>query len=336
MKIERILIVGLGSIGRRHLAIIKELYPLIEIAVLRHNDLNKDANENVGVKICTSSIDEVMLFKPQAAIIANPASKHLVIATKLANQGVHILIEKPIADSSVGVSQLIDLCSKNKLVLMTGYNLRFLPSLIDFRNLINTNKVGNIFSIHAEVGQHLSDWRSDVDYKKTVSAKKELGGGILLELSHEIDYLYWIFGPIKWVKSHVEKVSNLDIDVEDCANVILGFEGSLGHKNTASLSMDCFRHDPVRKCIVIGESGTLKWNGISGEVKYYSKTGNGWEVLFSLKPNRDFTYIEEIKHFFFCIEEGKTSIVTGEDGLNAVHGVEAINRSNINGGIVYL
>jgi predicted dehydrogenase len=336
MFVKRILIVGLGSIGRRHLSNIRKLYPFMKIAILRHGKGIEEDDSDLGVEFCTTSLEQVILFRPQAAIIANPATKHLDIAIKLAENGVHIFVEKPISESSNRVSKLIKICIKKNIVLMTAYNLRFLPSLIEFRRLINNNKMGSIYSIHAQVGQHLSEWRKDVDYRKTVSANKKLGGGILLELSHEIDYLNWIFGSIKWVKSHVAKLSNLEIDVEDIAIAILGYEDSLGQENTVLLNMDFFRQDPIRKCTIVGELGTLKWNGISGEVSYYSNDIKNWTVLFSSKTNKNFTYIEEIKHYFNSIKEGKTPSITGEDGLKAVLGVEAIQQSNIEGGIAYL
>lgn len=334
--IERILIVGFGSIGRRHVRIIKKLFPDIFITVLRHKDCDPKDSEIIDFHNCTTSIDKAISLKPQAAIIANPATKHLEFAKQLAQKRIHLLIEKPIAASSQGIKEFINLCIEKKIVLMTGYNLRFLPSLIDFRKQIKLNKIGNLYSIRTEVGQYLPNWRTDSDYRKTVSSQKDLGGGVLLELSHEIDYLSWIFGPIKWVKSNVSRQSELEINVEDTANIILGFESSLNGELIATLNMDFIRHDTVRQCVVIGEKGTLRWDGISGEVQYFPENGKEWEVLFSSMPEKDFTYIEEIKHFFFSIERKSSPLVSGEEGLNAVLGVEAIHRSNNSGSIVYL
>jgi predicted dehydrogenase len=336
MFVKRLLIVGLGSIGRRHLSNIQKMYPLMKIAILRSGNVGKEEDSDLGVEVCTSSLDKIILFSPQAAIVANPASKHLNIAVKLAKQGIHIFIEKPISESSTGVSKLINICLKNKLVLMVGYNLRFLPSLSKFKNLINNDHTGTIFSIHAEVGQYLPEWRKSVDYKKTVSASKELGGGVLLELSHEIDYLNWIFGPIKWVKSHVAKLSNLEIDVEDSAFAILGLEDALGRESAALLSMDFFRHDPVRKCTVIGELGTLQWDGIMGEVKFFSKVTKSWQLLFSSEVESELSYLKEIQHYFYSIDNDCQPDITGEDGLKALICIEAIHQSNNERGTVYL
>lgn len=334
--IKSVLIVGLGSIGRRHTRIIKNLFPEVNIIVLRHKKCEDTDIESLGLYKCVTSIEEAISSKPQAAIIANPATLHLKIAERLAINGINLLIEKPISDSSEGIKRLIDICYKNNVILMTAYNLRFLPSLINFKVQIQKRKIGNIYSVQSEIGQYLPSWRPESDYRKTVSANKNLGGGVLLELSHEIDYLSWIFGSINWVKSHVSKQSSLDIDVEDSAKIILGFENSNGVELTASLNMDFIRHDNTRKCFVIGEKGTLLWNGISGKVNYFSKETNKWVTLFSSKPNKDYTYEEEIKSFFISIESNEVPFISGEDGANALSIIEAIKKSSKINSIVFL
>ena len=323
-KVETVLIVGLGSIGKRHASIIKKLFPIIKIVVLRHSKFNKTDILNDGLYDCVSSIEVALAFNPDAAIISNPASEHMKYAKILAKNNINLLIEKPISNSIDGVEELIKLCLQNKCILMTAYNLRFLSSLVEFKKQVDSNKAGKIFSIRSEVGQYLPSWRPESDYRKSVSANKNLGGGVLLELSHEIDYLYWIFGEIEWVKAHVSKQSNLDIDVEDNANVILGFKGDL----SASLNMDFYRHDTLRKCFVIGEKGTLLWDGIADEVKYFEKRAKMWKTIFTSNTDKNFTYSEEIKAFFRAIEFESLPSISGYDGLQVIEAVEAIKKSN--------
>ena len=334
--IQKVLVVGLGSAGRRHVRVIKKIFPEIKIIALRHKKCENKDIESLGLYKCVETIDEAIKICPQAAIIANPSSMHIGVAEELANHGINLLIEKPISNSLEGIQKLIELCQKNNIILMTAYNLRFLPSLIEFKSLIKANKIGSIYSVRSEVGQNLASWRPKSDYKKTVSASKKLGGGVLLELSHEIDYLCWIFGSIVWVKSHISKQSGLDVDVEDSANVILGFKGVIESELVASLNMDFIRHDNTRKCFVIGEKGTLLWDGISGSINYFEKGANDWIPLFLLKPHKDFTYEEEIKSFFSSIESNELPYISGNDGANVVSIVEAIKKSSNIGSLVYL
>lgn len=331
--IERALIVGLGSIGKRHVRIVRELFPKINITVLRHNQCDEN---NMGVDSCVTTIEDAIARKPQVAIIANPATMHLEVAMQLAKNNIHLLIEKPIAISSQGVQELINLCEQKQLVLMTAYNLRFMPSLMELQKQLQKNKIGRIFSIKSEVGQNLPSWRPDQDYRKSVSAQKKLGGGVLSELSHEIDYISWIFGPIEWVKSHISKVSNLEVDVEDNANIILGFGGELDKEFSATLNMDFIRQDITRMCTVIGELGTLRWNGVLGTLHLYTEETHKWKLLFSSLTERDYTYKEEFKHFISSIESKKTTLISGTDGLNVILAIEAIHRSNSTGKIAYI
>jgi predicted dehydrogenase len=335
-SIKKIVVIGFGSIGRRHVRIIQGLFPKIKIAILRHDQCDKKYVDELRPFYCVDSIEKAIEFRPDAAIVASPATKHLDFVELLAKAGIHMLIEKPIAATSEGVQTLLKLCHKNRVILMTAYNLRFLPSLIEFRSQLQQKKVGNMLSVRVEVGQYLPNWRPDCDYQKTVSAQKELGGGVLLELSHEIDYISWLFGPIKWVKSHVAKQSNLEIDVEDSANIILGFGGPLKQQLVATLCMDFFRHDTTRQCTVIGENGSLRWNGVTGEVKYFPESGQNWEVLLSSKPERDHTYIKEIHHFFSSIEQANLPLISGQDGLETVLVIEAVHKSSNIGRVVYL
>jgi predicted dehydrogenase len=334
--IKTVLIVGLGSIGRRHVGIIKKLFPEIHIVVLRHKKCEKNDIDIFSLHECVTSIDEAIAKNPQAAIIANPATMHIEVAEKLASNDIHILIEKPISDSSKGVQKLIDTCHKNNIILMTAYNLRFLPSLIEFKSQIQKNKIGNIYSIRSEIGQYLPNWRPESDYRSSVSANKSLGGGVLLELSHEIDYLRWIFGPVNWVKSHVSKQSDLDIDVEDSANIILGFKNGDGGELIASLNMDFIRHDTTRRCFLIGEKGTLLWDGVAGKVKYFSKGDDNWSTVFTSKPDRNYTYAEEIKSFFLSIESNEFPYISGDDGMHVLSIIEAIKKSSSIDSTVYL
>ena len=301
-SLKKVLIVGLGSIGMRHLKIIQKLFPKIKIIALRHQPCDKEEANSLGLYDCVDSIEKAIELKPDAAIIANPSTMRLELINILANSGVHLFIEKPISAFSEGVQELIDLCNHKGIVLMTGYNLRFLPSLVEFRKQLDSGKIGKILSFHAEVGQNLSKWRLNKNYKKTVSSQKTLGGGVLLELSHEIDYINWIFGKADWVKSHLSNQSDLEIDVEDSANIIFGFKRQKNYEIIGLLNMNFYQYDISRKCKAVGEKGTLLWDGVVGEIKFYGEKDKSWKTVFTSYPDRDFTYIEEIKNFFTSIE----------------------------------
>ena len=325
--LRTLLVVGLGSIGRRHARLIRALVPGVQIVAWRHQS-HGEANEP-GIDHSVTNLREALGFSPQVAVIANPASYHLDVALPLGKAGVHLLIEKPISSTTQNVSELIEVCRAQGVVLMTGYNLRFLPSLQRFREILEERRVGRILSVRAEIGQFLPSWRPGSDYRQTVSAQAALGGGVLLELSHDIDYLRWLFGEINWVNAICCKQSSLEIDVEDTAHLVLGFAGHSGCVPIiATLNMDCIRHDTTRTCTVIGEKGTLRWNAVSGTVDIFEEGRDIWQTLSTQHPQRDESYLAEWRHFLSCICEGVPPFVTGADGLAVLQVIEAARQSS--------
>jgi predicted dehydrogenase len=334
--VSRILIVGAGSIGSRHARILRELYPDMEIAILRHRSCDDAQSKSLGVGHCFTSIEDALGFAPDAAVVANPSPMHLSVAMPLAMAGVHLLIEKPIASSADGVGQLIELCDEQDIRLMTGYNLRFLTTLSTFRTMLLQGRVGEIYSVYAEVGQYLPGWRPDIDYRETVSAQKRLGGGVLLELSHEIDYLLWMFSRPRWVDASLSQQGEFEIDVEDTAQLQLGFERDGGEELVARLDMDFVRKDTTRRCTVTGEIGALRWDGVAGRVEYLQTEGDQWEELLLDQPERDFSYQQELKHFISCVEAGSDPSINGRDGEDVLTVVDAARVSSDTGKTVYL
>lgn len=327
--INRVLIVGLGSIGKRHLRIARELLPTADIRVLRHQPNSEIAEYANG---CIFTVEDALAFLPNIAVIASPAPFHIATAQALAAAGVHLLIEKPLSASLNGVTQLIETCQKQRAVLLTGYNLRFLPSLQRYRELIGEGVIGNILSVRCEIGQYLPAWRPESDYRHGVTANKKLGGGALLELSHEIDYLYWIFGEVEWVASILSRQSGLEIDVEDTAHLILGFSPKIdGHQIIATLNLDLIRHDTTRACIAIGEGGSLRWDGLTGQVMVYRAGEKVWCELFRHQHQRDDSYQAEWQNFLACVSGSRTPLITGEDGLRVLEIIEAARNSAASG-----
>jgi predicted dehydrogenase len=324
--LERLLIVGLGSIGARHARIARAIAPDVRIVAWRRRPSDSPIP---GIEGVVSTLGEALDFRPQLAVIASPASLHLDAAIPLAAAGVHLLVEKPIAGSPEGVEELIETCRTRRVTLMVGYNLRFLPSLQRFRELILEQRVGRVLSVRAEVGQHLPTWRPGADYRQTVSAKAALGGGVLLELSHEIDYLRWLFGEVEWVTATARRQSGLEIDVEDTAHLVMGFCARPGETPVvAALSMDFVRHDSVRSCTVIGETGTLRWNALTSEIALHEAGGSGWITVSSMPSERDESYTAEWRHLLACVETGGSPAITGEDALATLLVVEAAKQSS--------
>lgn len=324
--IERILIVGLGSIGKRHLRIARQLAPKADIRILRHLPNNEVIEHADGSFF---NIQEAIKFRPQMAVIANPAPFHIPTAQLLAEIGTHLLIEKPLAMSLDGANELIATCREKNVILSTGYNLRFLPSLQRYKELLNEGMIGKILSVRSEMGQYLPTWRPDSNYIGGVSARADLGGGVLLELSHEIDYLRWIFGDVAWVSATLSRQSDLKIDVEDTAHLILGIRTpQYTDELIASISLDFIRHDVTRLCTSIGELGSLRWDGLNGAISFYESGGSKWQEIYTYEHQRDDSYIAEWLDFMACVKDMKRPLVDGEDGLSVLQIIKAARKSS--------
>ncbi|MEY2633865.1 MAG: hypothetical protein RIR00_2519 [Pseudomonadota bacterium] len=313
---QRFLVVSLGSIGRRHLHNLRALRPQARIGVLRLTQSGANEELPEGADLQFTSINDALAFAPSAAIIASPASTHLAVAMPLARAGVPLLIEKPLATSCTGLSEL--LAAAAGIPVMVAYNLRFLPSLIEARCLVHDGAIGEVLVVRAEVGQYLPAWRPASRYQDTVSAQQALGGGALLELSHEFDYLYWMFGLPSRVAASGGRYSALEIDVEDMVSVNLEYESP---RRLVHVHLDLLQRATTRGCKFIGSEGTLRWDGIADTLERYVPAAGEWQQVDTRPcPDRNEMYVAELAHFLDCAASGQTPLVD----LRAAHDVLAI------------
>jgi predicted dehydrogenase len=320
----RFVIMSLGSIGQRHLRNLRTVLPDAEIAVWRRPG-PVDRGCPAGADTLLESLEAVLAFAPDAAIVASPASAHLAAAQALADAGIHLLMEKPLATSSVGVADLVRRCRERNLVLMTGYNLRFMPSLREAKRLIAEGAIGTVIGARAEVGQYLPDWRPAADYRQGVSARAELGGGALLELSHDIDYLLWILGRPDRVTARGGRYSDLDIDVEDTAEILLEYEQP---RRLVNVHVDMVQRSPIRRCRFIGSEGVLVWDCIADRIECYQSSTGQWQQIDELRlEDRNAMYIDELRDFLDCVRTGRAPECSGEDGQAVLRVVDAARAS---------
>jgi len=317
------LIAGLGSIGRRHLENLRILDPEGEITIW-HTHSPKRAGLAGGVRE-VFSFEDAIRQKPDIAILATPASTHIPLAQKLAGAGIDIFIEKPVSSTHEGLAELRQIQDANGILIMVGYNLRFHPPLGVLKQCLNEGKIGRLLSIRVEVGQYLPEWRPGTDYRTSVSAKTELGGGAILELSHEIDYARWLAGDVTTVMSMAERVSDLEIDGEDLAEIILRFSsGALG-----SIHLDMVQRSPSRSCKMVGTLGTAIWDGMSDSVQVFTTETRQWtEVNPAGKQDRNQMYLDELDHFLTCCRTRKDPTISLTDGARALEIALAVLESS--------
>lgn len=318
---ERILIVGRGSMGKRHFEISRKLFPTAEVAVYSESgDLN-------SFSLTLRTREEISRFRPEISVIANRTSEHLEFATFLANLNSHLLIEKPISFDLSDIEELLMVKERNRLKILVGYNLQYLGSFKCITDLLAKEKIGRVLDVRIEVGQNLESWRSSRDYRETASAKRRDGGGVLRELSHEINYLLELFGMPRWVYGSTAKVSDLEIDVEDIAHLILGMQGKDGSEFMASLTLDFVRQDKTRKCVIIGTQGTLEWDILAGTIK--ESTGQPGQISHFCDSNDSIsdTYLAEWEDLIGAISVDKEPHGSLEIAINSLEVLLACEES---------
>jgi len=317
-------IVGLGSIGRRHLRLISEIRPDIEIIVVRSGHGGECDEESMATKT-VYSIGDAIKEGIQAAIVSSPATLHLKQSLELAKNGIHLLIEKPISHTSDRVKELLKIVNENRITTMVGYVLRYDLGAIKFKNWLDNKVKGKILHARIECGSYLPDWRPDQDYRKTVSALSELGGGVLLELSHEIDYLYWFFGKPKDVQAQIRNSGTLDINVEDQVDLLMTSEQGY----CISVQIDFNRRHVERKCKVLTTEGELIWDAVNKNVTW--KGVNKEQFKYEYNNERNSIYRKQLEVFFDCIENDNDPIVTVKDGINVISLIDAVRNASEKG-----
>jgi len=329
--IDHILIVGLGSIGRRHLSVIKKLKPDCLVTVVSRTQ--KHSKEKL-VNFCAKSIKEALFENPiknkiSCALICTPSTEHLKEANELSQQGIHILIEKPISDrlnNAIKLFQIDSLAAtirERDLKVLVGYTLRYHPAAKKFRSFVHGNEIGKIFHVTARCSSYLPDWRPNQDYRRSVSANKNLGGGVLLELSHELDYLRWIFGEMKSVYAELHHSNTLEIDAEESADLILNSE----KKIPIILHLDFLKKHAERKIKAFGQLGELEWD-LSKQAVSLKRNDNTKSVEFIFDKHYNYNYEEQLKHFFRCVEEKEQPLITLGDARKTLDLIDKAKQSH--------
>lgn len=315
------LVVGSGSIAKRHIRNLRDQFPSADVVCVSSSGRKLAASE-VGATAVADTIEHALIYTPDIAIVASPASFHLSHAQILLEAGVPVLIEKPLCVELTDLSKLS--LDKYEAKIGVGYNLRFMPAAKVVKKILSEGIIGKVSTVFAEVGQFLPDWRPGADYKKGVSARRELGGGALLELSHELDYLSWFFGGFSEASAITKNSNRLNIDVEDSVDALLTNEqGTVFH-----LHLDFLQRSPSRIFKAIGENATLVWDLLANEVKLLKPNGE-FEVLFSdASYDRNEMYVDQLRAFIdFSTGSGEFSS-TLESGIEVMRLVEALRQSD--------
>ena len=321
IRIQHIAVVGLGSIGRRHVRILKELRPQLEITLVRSGKGLAWPEQQLAQRVVKTSA-EAIKAGAQAAIVCSPAPFHVPQAQEWLRAGKPLLIEKPLSHNTTGLSELKALMEAQNVPVLVGYVLRYDLAAQQFYHWLQSKPIGDLLHVRIECGSYLPDWRPEQDYRASASARTDLGGGVLLELSHEIDYANWFFGPFVDVQAALQKSGTLDIETEDGAEILLNNTSGL----PVSIHLDFYRKIPVRQCRVQTTKGELLWDCLAKLVCWKNNEGQIIEKNFRQEKND--LFCRQLEHYFDCIENHVTPKVALKDGIEVMRIIEKAKNSD--------
>jgi len=322
----RVLFIGLGGIGQRHLRNLRALRGdgdevlAYRVRRLSHvvtptlqSDAGRDVEKEYGVTVF-DDLDAALARRPQAAFICNPSSLHVPVALECLRAGCDLFLEKPVASSLDGVAELIGEAERRKAVVMVGYQLRFHPCFLALAESLNAGRIGNLLAVRATVGEFLPGWHPYEDYRTMYAARADLGGGVIVSQIHEFDYLFALFGAPQRVFALGGHWSRLEIDVEDVASVLMEFRTN-GRPLPVHLQQDYLQRPASRNCEVVGDRGKLIMDLPSLSLAHYDEEG----TLASLRKwenfDRNQLFLGELGHFLECVETRRKPVVDLHDGI---------------------
>lgn len=294
----RLLVIGCGSIGKRHISNLLSLNAGRIVSFDSRVDRRREAQSRFAIET-VDCLEDAWGLSPHAALITAPTAMHVPLALRAAEHGCHLFIEKPLSHRLEGVDQLLQEVRGKKLITLVGCNFRFHPGLLKIKQLLEQGAIGRVVAARVEVGQYLPDWHPWEDYRQGYSAQHDLGGGVILDAIHEIDYARWMLGEVEAVSCFAGKLSELDIDTEDTAAILLRFAAGA----IAEVHLDYIQRISSRSCHIIGNKGTIRWDYATGRVRWYTAATREWHVFVNppgWEPNQ--MYLDELQHFLRCLE----------------------------------
>jgi len=294
-------IIGFGSMGARHTANIQELYPSAAIDILTDRRVKMDISENIRMY---SSQKQFYARPHDIFFITNETSKHArTVLACLQYNPKGIFVEKPLSHTLRQVEAIRKAVEQQGIVFFVGYCLQFFAPLIFLKKLLREKKIGDILSMRVSAGKDLRKWRSG-DYRKRYSSDKKKGGGVVLDLIHEINYPAWLLDEeISYAKGLTGKISRLQITSEDIAEGIFASKSG----KIISIHLDYMQVPGRRYCEIVGTKGTLIWEKIlirgsaENEIKIY--VGEKLKITHIQAGGNDM-YREELKFFMRQVHEG--------------------------------
>lgn len=324
----KVLFIGLGGVGQRHLRNSIDILGEIEIHAYRArglksevtNSLDKNDDENIESKysiITHDNLDDALSAKPDAAIIANPSSMHFDVLKACLEKNIPSFVEKPMVTNSDDAVELLELENFGVRHSMVGFQLRYNPVVKKLKEIISNGAIGKILSFRAEVCEFMPGFHPYEDYRNLYCSIKELGGGVVMTQIHELDILIHLFGMPETAYALGGHLSDLEIDVEDSVDILMRKNGT-----SLFLRMDYLQKPRRRSGVVYGEKGWIEYDLVELTLKTSDGENFNWGDF-----DRNTMFVDELTNFFHSIKNNKETDIPLKEGLQSVKLAESILKS---------
>jgi predicted dehydrogenase len=324
---HHILVIGTGSVGKRHARNFHELGCTISCVDPRQDRLDEMVREGIPIKGGYTSAEEAMgeAHRFDGVVVASPPCFHVDQSISALNRGKPVLLEKPVSPDLDGALKLEQKVKGSGSPLLLGYTWRWWPSLKRVRKLLSAQAVGPLRHVTFTMAAHLADWHPWERYQDFFMASRQLGGGALLDESHWLDLMLWYFGMPDSIFARVEKISELEIDADDNVDMMVSYrEKSL----RVVLHLDLYRRPHEKSIHFVGREGTIVWE--PNQIKVGKAMGAEW-ALETFPHERNEMFVAVAREFLDVLAGQPVQSCTIEDGVNVLRLVEAARRSTIEG-----
>ena len=302
--IKRILFIGLGGAGQRHLRLFKKNLENKDVEYIAYRSTNKTPllNQDFSVNHDESiedfyrikvynNLDQVLALKPDLVVISTPSSMHLQYAQLCAEKNINIFVEKPLSNSIKGLQKLKETVEKNKVAILVGFQRRFHTHFKRINEIIKSGEIGQILTVNFTVASYIPRWHQYENYLDLYACRKDLGGGVLLTEIHEIDLAVWYFGIPKFVVCIGGTYSDVGMDVEDTVRLTLDYITF-----SVQINLTFWQKHHERSLSICGENGYLSWEQDDDLLieKYFNEPKKD-EKLMNPSPGNDVMFDLQIR-----------------------------------------
>jgi len=322
--VTEVLVTGCGSIGSRH---IRNLLEQPDVDVIAH-DIDQERLADIASKYqipTASDLDSALSDGVDCVFVCTPPDTHLELATTAIDAGADVFVEKPLSDSLQGTDEFVRLVESSNQAVYVACNMRFHPPVVQIQQWLDDGVIGSLQFLRLRYGNDLKNWRS-TDYRESYSSDADAGGGVVLDAVHELDLASKWMEDAETVYCAAGRLSTLDIDVEDTAEVILESSDRM-----AEIHLDYIRPERARTYELSGSDGIIRWHGRGknpevSTVQLYRSATDEWERReFELTLNEQ--YIHEIEDFLHCVKTGSEPEMTARRGREVLALAERAKES---------